>query len=92
MKNKPTSFGDFMYGLFICLIFRVTSWVCSLPMWITLILHFVIGLSLVWFWATLAVWLIAGLLRYLMIIFGRWGAAVPEIEHENKNPYSNKKE
>lgn len=92
MKNKTTSFGDFVYGLVVCLLFRVTSWLCSLPMWITLILHFVIGLSLAWFWATLAVWLIAGLLRYAMILFGRWGAGTPEPKRENKNPYSKKDE
>ena len=88
-KNYP-DFGGFIFGMFITLFFRVTSWLCSVPMWVTLILHFIIGLSIKWFWATLVIWLIAGILRYCMIVFGRWGAAAPEPKKENKNPYSKK--
>jgi hypothetical protein len=80
----------FVGGLVLFLFWRVSSWVCSLPAWITLILHFTIGLPLYWFWATLAVWLIAGILRYLTIRFARWGASATRNDppRENKNPYS----
>ena len=81
---------SFIFGWGVFLIFRVSSWICSAPMWITLILHFTIGLSIYWFWATLAAWIIAGLIRYSMIRFARWGSNSPEITKENKNPYSAK--
>ena len=55
---------DFLFGLAISLFFRLSSWLCSVPMWLTLILHFVTGLPLYWFWATLAVWLLVGIIRY----------------------------
>ena len=87
---KKSNFLDILFGLFMCLFFRVSSWLCSVPMWATLILHFVIGLSIKWFWATLAVWLIAGIMRYCLILFGRWSANSPQPEKENKNPYSYK--
>ncbi|MCR5652778.1 MAG: hypothetical protein K6F88_03165 [Ruminococcus sp.] len=83
---------DFVFGLFFFLFFRITSWLCSVPMWATLICHFVFGLPIYWFWLTLAVWLLAGVLRYMLIIFGRWGASSPETNADkpNKNPYSQK--
>lgn len=81
---------DFLFGLAISLFFRLSSWLCSVPMWLTLILHFVTGLPLYWFWATLAVWLLVGIIRYCVIVFARWGANSPEMPKENKNPYSHK--
>ncbi len=86
------SFGRFMYGLAFFLVFRISSWICSVPMWFTLIAHFVFGLPIIWFWLTLAAWLVAGLARYLLIVFARWGANSPEpyANKENKNPYSKK--
>ena len=80
--------GSFLAGLFFTVIWRLSFWMLSLPAWITLILHFVCGLSLVWFWVTLAVWLLSGILQYLMILFARRCAAEKEEEKENKNPYS----
>lgn len=74
------------------LFFRLSSWMCSIPAWATLILHFTVGLSIKWFWLTLAVWLLAGMLRWLMFDLGRWGAreTANEPPKENKNPYSYK--
>lgn len=71
---------------------RISSWMCSIPMWFTLIAHFVFGLPIFWFWLTLAVWLLAGVIRYLLICFARWGASSPDINSNkpNKNPYSKK--
>ncbi|MBE6835447.1 MAG: hypothetical protein E7515_04260 [Ruminococcaceae bacterium] len=82
--------GNFLYGLMFVLFFRISSWLCSVPMWLTLILHFVIGLSWKWFIATLIVWLLAGFIRYLLIVFARWGGNSEMPERENKNPYSHK--
>ena len=88
---KTGSFFDHIGGLLFFLLFRISSWVCSVPMWLTLILHFTIGLSWWWFIGTLIVWLLAGVVRYGAIRFARWGASEEPPERENKNPYSNKK-
>lgn len=89
-------FAGFISGLLFFLFLRVSSWVCSVPMWATLICHFVFGLPIFWFWLTLAAWLLGGLLWYLVIVFARWGAdtAEADVVKENKNPYSvgNKKD
>ncbi len=96
-KYKPQnvnrhSVGDVLFGLFLFLFFRLEAWLCSVPMWATLILHFVIGLSIKWFWATLVVWLLVGVAWYLVLLFARWGAGTaPTVnEKENKNPYSHR--
>lgn len=82
--------GGFLAGLLFFLLWNVSSWLCSLPALATLVLHFVIGLPLYWFWLTLGLWLLAGLVRYLLVRFARWGAQSPASVHENKNPYSGK--
>jgi hypothetical protein len=89
-SKKASQTGSFFYGLFFCLFFRISSWLCSAPMWITLILHFVIGLSWKWFFLTLAVWLAVGIVRYSIIVFARWGSDSVNAERENKNPYSSR--
>lgn len=87
MEEKK-HYGSF-YGLFIILFFSLYSWLCSTPAWVTLILHFVIDLPLYWFWISLGVWLLCGILRYLVIVFARWGAAESRtVTNENVNPYS----
>lgn len=88
MKGKV---GEFLFGWIFFFMFRISSWLCSVPMWLTLILHFTMGLPIFWFWLTLIVWILAGLLRYLMIRFARWGSdTAPNPPKENKNPYSAK--
>ena len=90
--KKTNRLFSFLTSLFFFLFFRISSWLCSLPMWITLILHFTNGLSLWWFFGTLAAWLLAGLIRYALIRFGRWGAKQSSggSKKENLNPYSSK--
>lgn len=95
MKNEGSprrkrDVGGTIFGLLIFLFFRIDSWLCSLPAWVTLILHFVIDLPIWWFWATLGVWIFAGVVRYLVIVFARWGGNSEEPSKENKNPYSKK--
>lgn len=89
MKHSG-KFASFLSGLFFTLFWHVSSWLCSLPAWITLLLHFAVGLPLYWFWLTLGAWLLVGLMRYLLLLFSRWGAREPENlpPKENKNPYS----
>ena len=88
MKKSGRSFGSILFGLLFFIFLRVDSWLCSLPAWLTLILHFTVGLSIWWFWGTLIVWIAVGILRYLLILFGRWGASSEEPYKENRNPYS----
>ena len=81
-------------GFIIFMFFRISSWLCSIPMWATLIAHFAFGLPIFWFWLTLAAWILAGVIRYLTIIFARWGGNSTGINDNkpNKNPYSNTNE
>ena len=90
MTGKGESALSVVLGLLLFLFWRIESWICSLPAWITLILHFTNGLSIWWFWATLAVWILSGVLRYLIVLFARWGASGETVKKENKNPYSRK--
>ena len=85
---KDSKIFDFLYGLFFMLFWRISSWICSLPMWITLLLHFLTGLPLYWFWTTLVAWLLVGIIRYMLIIFARWGSNDKDEYKTNKNPYS----
>lgn len=88
-NSRASGCFDTLLGLLFFLFFRIWSWVCSLPMWLTLILHVTIDLPLYWFWATLGAWLLLGVLHYLLVRFARWGAAASETTpKENKNPYS----
>lgn len=83
---------NFILNLLFFLFFRISSWLCSIPMWATLIAHFVFGLPIYWFWLTLAAWLLAGIIRYLIIVFARWGGSTAQTnaDRPNKNPYSHK--
>ena len=89
--SRKANAGDFLFGLFIFVFFQISSWLCSIPTWLTLVLHFVLGLPLFWFWLTLTIWLLAGLLRYLLLYFAARCGNTSEPKRENKNPYSMKK-
>ena len=60
----------------------------SLPAWILLILHFVIDLSIWWFIAALALWIVFILLWMLVIGAAAKCGSEPTPYRENKNPYS----
>ncbi|MBQ4557084.1 MAG: hypothetical protein IJA60_05510 [Clostridia bacterium] len=64
----------------------------TIPAWILLALHFILGVPIVWFWVALAVWLLSVLLW--TDIFGRLNALgnIPDKPKENKNPYSYKED
>lgn len=88
-RGKAAGAFDLFLGFVFFLFMRLDSWVISLPAWLTLILHFTTGLSIKWFILTLIVWLAVGALRFIIIMYARWGAessATPP--RENKNPYS----
>ena len=83
---------SFFAGLFLSMFWRLSSWMMSLPAWLTLILHFSAGLDLFWFWLTLLIWLISGVLQYITVLFARSCAARKEEEKPNRNPYSQGKD
>ena len=64
-----------------------TFW-CSVPAWVLLVLHYVIGIRIMWFWIALGAW-IGGVLLYMLIIgvISHFGTG-EERENENVNPYS----
>ena len=83
MKERANS------GFFLCLLWHaILFFPGTFPAWILLVLHFAVGLSPVWFWAVLGVWLFTVLLRTLLVMFARFGSAHRIPVPENKNPYS----
>ena len=88
MRRRPET-SSFFIALFLNIIFHF-EW--SIPAWILLILHFLIGLSLKWFFIALGLW-IAGLILWMYVVgaFYGWAAKcgnTPDPPKENKNPYS----
>lgn len=78
-------------GFFLCLLWNAILYgLWTIPVVILLALHFIHGLSLVWFWVALGTWVFFILLRTLLVIFARYGSAHRIPVPENKNPYSEK--
>ena len=78
-------------GFFLCLLWYAILYFCgSIPAWILLVLHFTVGLPIVWFWVALGAWGLLVLLRTLLVIFARYGFSHRIPVPENKNPYSKK--
>ena len=46
-KKRRSALG-IIFGILFFLFWRIDSWLCSVPMWLTLILHFTIGLSIIY--------------------------------------------
>lgn len=76
-------------GFFLCLLWHILLYsLGTIPAWVLLVLHFTIGLSIVWFWVALGVWFLGVLIRTLLVIFARYGGEHRMESPENKNPYS----
>lgn len=81
--------GSFWLALGINMLFHLEG---TIPAWILLILHFIFGLSIKWFWIALGVWI--ALLLLSMLIWGKitgWAAKcgnTPDPPKKNINPYS----
>ena len=87
--SRRVDWKGFFSGLLFFFFLRLDSMLFSLPIWLLLILHFTSGLSLKWFFLAVGIFFLVGLIRYLVIIFARWGANQEDAPKENKNPYSN---
>ncbi|MBR5272238.1 MAG: hypothetical protein IKU25_02440 [Clostridia bacterium] len=78
-------------NFFVCLIFNMLlnlEW--SIPAWILLALHYILDISIIWFWAALGLWVL--ILISWMFVMG-WAAdcsSEKDPPKENKNPYSAK--
>ena len=76
-------------GFFLCLFWHMVlfaEW--TIPAWVLLILHFVLHLSILWFWLALGVWFLALLLRTLLVVWTRYCVRHHTPVPANKNPYS----
>ena len=80
-------FGGFLCSLCIHAVFYL-SW--TVPAWLLLALHFWKGWSLAWFFGALGLWLLAVLLKTLVLSLLARGASAPEPRTANRNPYSKK--
>ena len=82
--RKVSAGGSFI----LCFIINVilTFW-WSVPAWILLALHFILGISVWWFVGAVAVWFIRILIGMTLI---GWASrcSSPDAPKENKNPYS----
>ena len=93
MNNTPSprriDWKDFFSGLVFFFFMRLDSLFFSLPIWLLLILHFTVKLPIKWFFMAVGLFFLVGFIRYLVLLFARWGASCEDPIKENKNPYSN---
>ena len=76
-------------GFFLCLLwYAILYALWTIPVWILLALHFLIGLPIAWFWVALGAWILSIVIRSLLVLFGRYAFAHRIPVPENKNPYS----
>jgi hypothetical protein len=71
--NRQAGSRRLFLGSFLSFVFQTYSWVCSVPMWLNLDSAFRYRAFRWWFFATLAAWLLAGVIRYCVLVFARWG-------------------
>ena len=84
MKNS----GSRLISVALGLIFNL-EW--TVPAWIFLALHFLMGISIWWFIGAMALWVLFVVLK--MFVFGSLvrAGSYKDKPKENKNPYSKKK-
>lgn len=80
--------GRFFIVLLLNLFFNI-EW--SIPAWILLVLHYVFGMPIYWFFIALVLWIIAVIAYTKLISAGISAGNQKDPYRENKNPYSNKK-
>lgn len=80
--------SGFWVSLLMSLFWSLASWMRSLPAWIALVLHFTVGLSIWWFFGTLAAWILGTFFWLLIIRLSQRAGDEPTPPHGNRNPYS----
>ena len=86
MKQKSTP-GGWLLGLLVSMLLNLL-W--TIPAWILLAMHFLLGWSIIWFWIALGVWLGITVLWMVVLNWAGKCSNQPDPPKENKNPYSAK--
>ncbi|MBQ3087370.1 MAG: hypothetical protein IJC45_08540 [Clostridia bacterium] len=79
--------SGFLLSFFVNLLFNL-EW--AIPAVISLILHFILDISLWWTAGCIAFWILLVLARTLLLFALNKAGNMPEKQRENKNPYSSK--
>ncbi len=79
--------GNFFVSL---LINTILNFEQSIPAWILLALHFILGWSIWWFWLAFGIWILGIIIRMKLYSWAFRCGNVPDVYKENKNPYSAK--
>lgn len=87
---RKTSFRGNMLLVWLLNLLLNLQW--SIPAWILLIMHFLFGWSLWWFWIALAAWILLTAFFTLFIGWSNKCSNMPDPPRKNKNPYSAKTE
>ena len=85
MMRRTTHSGSFLLCLLLNMLLNL-EW--SIPAWILLGLHFWLRISIWWFVAGLAIWILRLLTGMLFIRWATGCGARTDPQKENKNPYS----
>lgn len=80
-------FFQYILSVLLSLLFH---WYWSIPGWILLILHFVVGISIWWSVGAFLLWIIGVRVFVRVIGWLTYMGNKPEDENKNKNPYSKK--
>ena len=79
---------NFFKRLLSVLLSLLFHWYWSVPAWILLALHFIIGIPIWWFVAALAAWIIGVIVFMRVVGWLTYMGNKKEQENKNKNPYS----
>ena len=77
--------------IFYFIISLLMNFVCSIPAWVLLVLHFWLEISIWWFVGGLAFWLICTVFTISLTKFANKCSSEKDPPKENKNPYSKTK-
>ena len=84
MLRRTKRAGNFFLVLLFNMLLNIDR---SVPAWILLILHYVLGWSILWFWLALGLWLL-GILLWMGFMSFASNSSNEKPYRENKNPYS----
>lgn len=85
--RQPKKQSRFILSLLLTLLFNL-EW--TIPAWICLALHFIVGLSLWYFAAALGLWVLIIFTKSLILRLLNKAGNYKDPPKENKNPYSAK--
>ena len=83
--RQPEKQSGFILSLLLTLLFNL-EW--TIPAWICLALHFIVGLSLWYFAIALGLWALMIVVKSLILRLLNKAGNIKDLPKENKNPYS----